>query len=95
MAETTVTVRVDPELTTAFLRAAEGLNRTGEEILCAIMQDFIATRSADTDHNRWFRQQVPIGIGEADTGDVVSGEEVEAEFASLRMKAIERTPEAA
>jgi predicted transcriptional regulator len=38
----------------------------------------------DQEYEQWFRRQVQIGIDEADAGDVIPGDEVEAEFAALR-----------
>jgi predicted transcriptional regulator len=48
------------------------------------MEDHIETQSTDAEHEQWFRRQVQIGIEEADAGNFIPNEEVEAEFASLR-----------
>ena len=84
MAETTITIRVDPELKAAFSQAAEARERTDEDLLREFMQDYIETQRTDSEYELWFRCQVQIGIEEADAGDVISGEAVEAEFAALR-----------
>jgi len=84
MAETTITIRIDPELKTAFSRAAEARNRTDEDLLREFMQDYIETGRSDAEYDEWFRRQVQIGIEAADAGEVISAEEVEAEFAALR-----------
>ena len=84
MADATITVRIDPELKAAFSQAAEARNRTDEELLREFMQDYIETQRTDSEYENWFRRQVQIGIAAADAGELISGEEVEAEFAALR-----------
>jgi predicted transcriptional regulator len=84
MAETTITIRVDAELKTAFSRAAEARDRTDEGLLLEFMQDYIETQRTDSEYEQWFCRQVQIGIEDPDAGDVVAAEEVEAEFAALR-----------
>jgi predicted transcriptional regulator len=83
MAETTITIHVDEELTMAFEEAAKARNRTGAELLQEFMQE-IVFQSPDAAYDQWFRRQVQIGIDEADRGELISSEEVEAEFAALR-----------
>ena len=84
MAETTITIRIEPELKTAFSQAAEAQNRTDEDLLREFMQDYIETQRTDAEYEQWFRRQVQIGIDAADAGQLISAEEVEAEFAALR-----------
>jgi predicted transcriptional regulator len=84
MSETTITIRIDPKLKTAFAQAADADNRTDEDLLREFMQDYVETQRTDSEYEQWFRRQVEIGIVEADAGDVIPGEEVEAEFAALR-----------
>jgi len=84
MTEATITIRIDPELKTAFTRAAEASNRTDADLLREFMQDYIATQRTDAEYEQWFRRQVQIGIDAADAGELIPSEEVEAEFASLR-----------
>ncbi len=84
MAEATITIRIDPELKTAFARAAEAHNRTDEELLREFMQDYIDVQRTDAEYEQWFRRQVQIGVEAADAGELIPGEEIEAEFAVLR-----------
>jgi len=87
MAETTITIRVDPELKTAFSRAAQARDRTDQDLLREFMQDFIESQRTDSEYEEWFRRQVQIGIDDADAGNLIPAEEVEAEFATLRANA--------
>lgn len=84
MAEATITIRIDPELKTAFARAAEARNRTDGDLLREFMQDYIETQRTDAEYEQWFRCQVQIGIDAADAGELIPAEEVETEFAALR-----------
>jgi|WetSurMetagenome_2_1015567.scaffolds.fasta_scaffold415641_2 predicted transcriptional regulator len=84
MAEATITIRIDPELKSAFLQAAEARNRTDADLLREFMQDYIETQRTDAEYEQWFRSQVQIGIDAADAGELIPAEEVEAEFAALR-----------
>ena len=86
MAEATITIQVDPELKTAFARAAQERNRTDGDLLREFMQDYIELQRTDAEYEQWFRRQVQIGIDAADAGEVIPAEEVEAEFAALRTR---------
>jgi predicted transcriptional regulator len=90
MGETTVTIRVDPGLKAAFTLAAEAHNRSEEDLLREFMQDYIETQRTDAEYEQWFLRQVQIGIVEADAGELVPGDEVESEFASLRAAALDK-----
>jgi predicted transcriptional regulator len=50
MAETTITITIDPELKTAFSRAAEARNRTDEELLREFIQDYVETKRTDSEY---------------------------------------------
>jgi predicted transcriptional regulator len=72
-------------LKTAFSRAAEARNRTDEELLREFIQDYVETKRTDSEYELWFRRQVQIGIDAADAGELIPAEEIEAEFAALRV----------
>ena len=95
MAETTITVQVDPDLKAAFSLAAEAHNRTDEDLLREFMQDFVETQRTDPEYEQWFRRQVQIGIHDADAGDLIPSEEIEAEFAALRAAAMRKLSKSA
>jgi len=84
MTEATITIRIDPELKTAFSRAAEASNRTDADLLREFMLDYIESQRTDAEYEEWFRRQVQIGIDAADAGELIPAEEIEAEFAALR-----------
>lgn len=77
--------RLDDELLQSFHAAAKEQGRSSEDVLRDLIQGFIDRSKSG--YATWFQQQVQIGIAEADSGQVVSNEEVEAEFAARRAKA--------
>ena len=60
---------------------------TVEEGIC-IMQRSIEPQSKEPRYEAWLRSQVETGIADADAGDVIPAEEIEAEFAALRRAAM-------
>lgn len=95
MAETNLIIKVDPDLKAAFSVAAEAQNRSIEDLLREFMQDYVTTQRTDSDYDQWFRREVQIGVEEADRGEVISGEELEAEFAALRATSLRKLPRSA
>jgi predicted transcriptional regulator len=95
MTESTITIRVDGELKTAFARAAEARNRSDADLLREFMQDYIEGQRTDSEYEQWFRRQVQIGIDAADAGELIPAEEVEAEFAALRAASENTLPRSA
>ena len=84
MADTTLTIPVDPELKTSFARAPEARNRTDADLLREFMRDYVEVQRTDSEYEQWFRRQVQSCIEAADAGDLIAAEEVEMEFAALR-----------
>lgn len=84
MADSTVVVRVDDELKTAFTEAAKAADRTTSQLLRDFMRDFVKSQSEAGEYDAWFRRKVAEGIADARAGRVIAGEDVEAEFAERR-----------
>jgi predicted transcriptional regulator len=95
MAETVITLQVDPNLKKAFSLAAEAHNRTDEDLLLEFIQDFVLAQRTDTEYEQWLQRQVQIGVEEADAGDVIPADQVEVEFAALRASAQRKLPKSA
>jgi predicted transcriptional regulator len=83
MGEATYTFRIDEARSRAeFDEAAKATDRTAEELLRSLMEQYLAREQAEYD--AWFIEEVDAGIAEADAGDVIPHEEVEAEAAAWR-----------
>ena len=79
MGKTTFTFRVDESLKDNFARIAKSMDRTGAQLLRDYMRNLIHRQKEAEEHDTWFREQVQTGLNAANTGDLISAEEVEAE----------------
>lgn len=79
MSEATFTFRVDEELKNQFSTAAKSRDRTGAQLLRDFMRDFVKQQQEAAEHDAWFRREVQIGLDSANSGNLISNEEVEAE----------------
>ena len=84
MGEATFTFRVDEALKAEFAQAAKESDRTAAQLLRDFMRDYIRDKEGRAAYDAWFIAEVEAGIAEADAGDVVSHEEVEAEAKARR-----------
>ncbi|MPT47886.1 MAG: hypothetical protein E2598_05600 [Sphingobium sp.] len=84
MTEATFTFRVDEQLKSAFATAAKSKDRTGAQLLRDFMREYVQRQQQMEDHDIWFRQQVQRGVDAANVGQLISGADVEAQFAHRR-----------
>jgi predicted transcriptional regulator len=88
MSETTFTFQLDESLKEEFTAAAKRANRGVEEVLCDLVREFVECETPANDD--WFRRKVQAGLDDANAGRLVSGEEVEAEFAARRAETLRK-----
>ena len=86
MTQATFTFRVEEDLKKNFATIAKSMDRTGAQLLRDYMRDIVRQQTEKEEHDTWFREQVQIGLEAANSGDVISAEEVEAEVAAWREK---------
>lgn len=84
MPEATFTFRVDEELKARFSDAAKAHDRTGAQLLRDFMRNYVARQQDAAEYDAWFRRQVQIGLDSANSGDLISAAEVEAEAEAWR-----------
>jgi predicted transcriptional regulator len=84
MPESTVVIRVDDELKSAFAQAARTADRTTSQLLRDFMRDFVRSQVEAPEYETWFRRKVAEGLADARAGRVRSDEAVERRFAKLR-----------
>lgn len=84
MSQATFTFRVEEELKEQFATIAKSMDRTGAQLLREHMRDIVRQQNEKEEHDTWFREQVQVGLDAANSGDVISAEEVEAEAAAWR-----------
>lgn len=90
MAEATFTFRVDESLKQEFSSFAKEIDRSGAQLLRDFMRDFVKKQQEAASYDVWFQQQVQIGLDQANAGNLVSHEDVEAKFAAKRAATLAR-----
>lgn len=74
----TLNIRIDPELKNAFMEAARSMDRNGSQLIRDFMRQTVERQTAESKYNEWFIGQVQDGIAQADSGDLLSSESVDA-----------------
>ncbi|PWC12707.1 hypothetical protein B4923_09225 [Brenneria roseae subsp. americana] len=85
MTQVTLNLRIDAELKADFLEAAKAMDRNGSQLIRDFMRETVQRQ-----HDAWFREQVQAGIAQANRGEVLSGESVEASAVAWREQATKR-----
>lgn len=81
---TTFTFQVEEDLKKAFTEATEAQHASDADVLRGFMRDYVKQQKSAVDYNSWFRHKVEKAIEAANGGDVISSDEIEAEFSALR-----------
>jgi predicted transcriptional regulator len=85
MSEEIFSFKVEASLKEEFTIAAKARDASEAELMREFMRDFVKRQQQEAaEHDDQFRQAVQAGIDEANAGDVLSAEEVEAEAAVWR-----------
>jgi predicted transcriptional regulator len=85
MTDATFTFRVNEALKDEFATAAKSRDRSAAQLLRDFMRDFVRRqKEAAPQDDAWLIREVRAGIDQANAGDVISAEEVEAEAAAWR-----------
>jgi predicted transcriptional regulator len=93
MSESSVVVRVDDALKSAFVDAAKAADRTASQLLRDFMRDYVRDQKKAAQYDAWFRRKVEAGIRDIEAGRVHSSEEVEEYFAKRRAASLRRVRE--
>ncbi|WJH41836.1 hypothetical protein N7E02_16455 [Aliirhizobium terrae] len=81
---TTFTFQVEEELKKAFSEATGAQHKDDADVLRDLMRGYIEKQKGAADYDAWFRRKVQAGIDAANAGEVISSDEIEAEFSTLR-----------
>ena len=84
MTEATFTFRVDESLKQEFSNFAKDIDRSGAQLLRDFMRDFVKQQQEAASYDAWFQKQVQIGLDEANSGQLVTQEEVKSRFEAKR-----------
>ncbi|MES2298563.1 MAG: hypothetical protein V4582_16070 [Pseudomonadota bacterium] len=86
MNETTISFQVDSDLSDEFAAYAGKQGHDVKQLLRDFMRDYVAHRQEFNGYKAWFREQVQIGLDEANEGKTISSEEAEAQAEVWRGK---------
>ncbi|MCX8506426.1 MAG: hypothetical protein ORN98_07400 [Alphaproteobacteria bacterium] len=75
---------IDSQLKSAFLSAVHAEGGDEDQILREFIREFVQSKMSNQSHDVWFRRQAQIGLQEANSGKIISGEQIEAEFSRRR-----------
>jgi hypothetical protein len=81
---TTFTFQVEEDLKKAFSKATGTQHKSDAEVLRDFMRGYIDQQKDAADYDAWFRGKVQSAIDAANAGEVISSDEIEAEFSALR-----------
>lgn len=84
MSEATFTFRVEESLKQDFSSFAKTIDRSGAQLLRDFMRDFVKQQQEAASYDAWFQKQVQIGLDEANSGQLVTQEEVKSRFEAKR-----------
>jgi predicted transcriptional regulator len=85
---TTFTFEVEEDLKKAFSEATEAQQSNDADVLRDFMRGYVEQQRNDTEgYDAWFRRKVQAAINAANAGEVISGDDIEAEFSILRENA--------
>lgn len=86
MIEVTFTFRADESLKKEFSSFTKDMDRSRAQLL----RDFIKQQPEVVSYGAWFQKQVQIGLDQANAGNLILHEDVEAKFAAKRATTLAR-----
>lgn len=90
--ETLFTLKLEPELHSAFMAEAQAAHRPASQVVRELMRGFIQRQQEAREHEVWFRAEVEQGMREADDPRVerLSQEEVGGNWRRQRAELVKR-----
>jgi len=82
--EAVFTMKLEPELRTEFMAAAEASHRPASQILRELMRDFVQRQREAREYDDFLRRKVEKARAQIQAGEHRSNEDVSAEFADKR-----------
>lgn len=82
--EAVFTMKLEPELRAEFMAEAEAAHRPASQVLRELMREFVQRQREAREYDEFLRRKVEAGRASMRSGQGISNEEVEAEFAARR-----------
>lgn len=78
------TMKLEPELRDAFVAAAEAAHRPASQVVRELMREYIARQAEDRAYEAFLRAKVETARRQADAGEGMLNDLVEADFQARR-----------
>ena len=82
------TMKLEPELRADFMAETEAVHRPASQVLRELMRDFVQRQREIRAHDDFLRGKVEVARASMHAGSGRSNEDVEADFAKRRAKAL-------
>lgn len=92
--EVVFTMKLEPELRTEFMAAAEASHRPASQILRELMRDFVQRQREAREYEDFLRRKVEKARAQIQAGKHRSNEDVSAEFAAKRAQLLAQLEQA-
>jgi len=84
------TMKLESELREQFMAEAEAAHRPASQIVREMMRQFVQTQRESREYDAFLQRKVDIARVSMRTGDGLTNDEVEAEFAARRRQATQQ-----
>ena len=88
--ESVFTMKLESDLRDAFMAEAEAAHRPASQVVRELMRDFVRQQRETREYDKFLRRKVEAARSSVRAGRGRSNDEVEAEFAARRTKAMRR-----
>lgn len=92
--EAVFTMKLEPELRTEFMAAAEASHRPASQILRELMRDFVQRQREAREYNDFLRRKFEKARAQIQAGKHRSNEDVSTEFAAKRAQLLAQLEQA-
>ncbi|MFT0624632.1 antitoxin of toxin-antitoxin stability system [Ectopseudomonas guguanensis] len=86
--EAVFNLKLEPELREDFIAAAQAAHRPASEVMRDLMRDFIRQQQQAKEHDEFVQRKVAAARTSIEAGRGRANDDVEAEFAARRAKAL-------
>jgi predicted transcriptional regulator len=86
--EAVFNLKLEPELRESFMAAAQAAHRPASQVMRDLMRDYIRQQQQAKEHGEFVHRKVVAARASVEAGRGRSNDDVEAEFAARRAKAL-------
>jgi len=86
--EAVFNLKLEPELREDFMAAAQAAHRPASQVMRELMRDYIRQQQQAKEHDDFVQRKVAAARASVEAGRGRSNDDIEAEFAARRAKAL-------